>query len=185
MSERLHRALEFCVCAHAGQDRDGEVAPPYACHPIEVMLNLRYVGGVSDEDLLIVALLHDTLEETVTQESEVRKAFGTRVGDLVRALTRQEPEPSALVGLSKDEIWKVRSDLLLDEIARMSPDAQVVKLADRLSNVREARLAKSPAKFKRYLGHTEKVLKLIPRKRNPALWEAIRVQVDKPSGQPN
>jgi len=61
----------------------------------------------------------------------------------------------------------------------MSPDAQVVKLADRLSNVREARMAKSPAKFERYLGATQKLLEIIPRKRNPGLWDAIKAEVER------
>src|SRR5579863_4956851 len=152
MSARLHAALELAVRAHAGQDRDGDVAPPYVCHPVEVMLNLRYTGGVSDEDLLVVALLHDTLEETLISPLEIGSAFGPRVLALVQELTRQEPGAAEIESLSKSEIWKLRSDMLLAEISRMSPDAQVVKLADRLSNVREARIAKSPAKFERYLG---------------------------------
>jgi (p)ppGpp synthase/HD superfamily hydrolase len=174
MSARLHAALELAVRAHAGQDRDGAVAPPYVCHPVEVMLNLRYTGGVSDEDLLVVGLLHDTLEETPVSPLEIGSAFGPRVLELVQELTRREPTAAEIESLTKAEIWKLRSDMLLAEIAQMSPDAQVVKLADRLSNVREARIAKSPAKFERYLGVTKKLLEIIPRKRNPGLWDAVR-----------
>lgn len=176
MSARFHAALEFAVRAHAGQDREGDVAPPYVCHPVEVMLNLRYTGGVADEDLLIVALLHDTLEETPTTPAGVEVAFGPRVGALVRELTRHEPSSVEIEGLKRNEIWKLRSGMLLTEIEKMSPDAQVVKLADRLSNVREARIAKSPEKFERYLGQTQKMLKIIPRERNPGLWDAVMAE---------
>ena len=180
MSARLHAALDFAVRAHAGQDRDGEVAPPYACHPVEVMLNLRYTGGVDDEDLLVVALLHDTLEATSASAAEIEKAFGPRVIALVRELTREEPSHAETAGLKKEEIWKLRADMLLAEIEKMSPEAQVVKLADRLSNVREARIAKSEAKFERYVGQTEKLLAIIPRKRNAALWDAIKLETKIP-----
>ena len=177
MSARLHAALQFAVSAHAGQDRDGEVAPPYACHPIEVMLNLRYTGDVDDEDLLIVGLLHDTLEETPTTPVGIESAFGPRVGALVQELTRHEPTAAEVAGVKKDEIWKLRSGMLLAEIEKMSADAQVVKLADRLSNVREARIAKSAAKFARYLGQTQSLLEVIARKRNPGLWDAVKAEV--------
>jgi len=176
MSARLQEALEFAVRAHAGQDRDGEVAPPYACHPIEVMLNLRYIGGIADEDLLIVALLHDTLEETSTRCSDIENGFGPRVSALVQELTRQEPDAAEIAGMSRDEVWKLRAGMLLAEIEKMSPDAQVVKLADRLSNVREARIAKSASKFERYVGQTEKLLAIIPRKRNSELWDAVKAE---------
>ncbi|MHB8637629.1 MAG: HD domain-containing protein [Fimbriimonadaceae bacterium] len=182
MSARLHAALEFAVRAHAGQDREGHAPPPYVCHPVEVMLSLRYTGGVTDEDLLVVALLHDTLEATPATTSEVSVAFGPRVGALVQELTRAEPADDETAGMKKDEIWRLRAGMLLAEVERMSPDAQAVKLADRLSNVREARIAKSPEKFERYLGQTRRMLDLIPRKRNPGLWDAVAAEVEKGRG---
>jgi (p)ppGpp synthase/HD superfamily hydrolase len=176
MSARLHSGLQFAVKAHAGQDREGEMPPPYVCHPVEVMLNLRYVGGVADEDLMVVALLHDTIEESNVTLKEIQSAFGDRVATLVQELTRYEPTSSETKGLSKPEIWQLRSDFLLKEIGGMSADAQKIKLADRLSNVREAKRSKSPAKLKRYLAQTEKILEIIPRDRNPSLWDAIKAE---------
>lgn len=177
MSVRLQQALDFAVKAHAGQDRDGDSPPPYACHPVEVMLNLRYTGRVDDEDLLIVALLHDVLEMTPTKPAQIEKLFGVRVRTLVEQLTREEPDASALAGLGKDELWKLRAGMLLAEIERMGPDAQKVKLADRLSNLREARIAKSPAKYRRYEAQSRRILELVPRKRNPGLWDAIKAEL--------
>lgn len=178
MPAKLHKALEYAVQAHSGQDRDGAMPPPYACHPVEVMLNLRYIGGIADEDILATALLHDTIEETETTLNDIRDAFGDRVAALVKELTRTEPTSAQVDGLSKDAVWKVRAQMLLDEIAMMSPDAQIVKLGDRLSNVREARLAKSAAKFERYVGQTQRILAIIPRERSPKLWDAIHREVD-------
>jgi (p)ppGpp synthase/HD superfamily hydrolase len=76
--------------------------------------------------------------------------------------------------MEKDAIWQLRADMLLVEITRMSPDAQTIKLADRLANVRDAKRAKKGKKLNRYLWQTNEILKIIPRERNEGLWEAIR-----------
>jgi len=60
----------------------------------------------------------------------------------------------------------------------MPPDVWPIKLADRLSNVREAKQTKKGAKRERYLGQTRAILKIIPLDINPALWEAIRRELD-------
>src|SRR5579859_1540055 len=137
MSENVDRAIRLAAELHKGQVRDGEKALPYIVHPIEVLSNLRYVGGVTEEDMLVAAALHDTVEESGVELTGLKKDFGPRVESLVKELTREEPSPEQTVGLTPDEIWSLRSKMLLAEIARMSRDAQQLKLADRLSNVKE------------------------------------------------
>ncbi len=177
MSAKLHAALEFAVKAHAGQDRDGKMPPPYACHPVEVMMNLRYTGKVEDEDLLAAALLHDTVEESGVEFTDILDGFGNRVESLVRELTRYEPTASETAGMTGEEIWELRSGLLLKEISEMTSNAQQIKLADRLSNLREARLTKPPKKLKRYEDQTKRILEIIPRGVNPGLWTELRSEV--------
>ena len=80
--------------------------------------------------------------------------------------------------MTESEIWQLRSSLLLDEIRKMSPDSQKIKLADRLSNTRFALTSKISGKLERHLGQTEEILKIIPRKVNPGLWDAIRSELD-------
>lgn len=161
------------VEAHRGQDRDGPSPLPYASHPADVVCKLRYIGGVADEDLLAAALLHDVLEETEISSSALRKAFGDRVADLVQELTREEPTAEVAQALSQEELVELRSKLLLEGIAKMSPDAQAIKLADRLSNLEGARITRGPKKLARYEKQSQKILKIIPRKVNPSLWDLI------------
>jgi guanosine-3',5'-bis(diphosphate) 3'-pyrophosphohydrolase len=171
---KVQEAIRWAAKLHGGQERDGDDPLPYITHPIEVLVNLRYVGGITDEDLLVVALLHDTIEECDADPAEIEKRFGKRVASLVQELTRQEPTAKETEGLSREEIWQLRANMLLEEIGRMSPDAQKVKLADRLSNLREAIRTKWASKLVRYLGHTAQILETIPRQVNPPLWDAIR-----------
>jgi GTP diphosphokinase / guanosine-3',5'-bis(diphosphate) 3'-diphosphatase len=146
---------------------------PYIAHPMEVLVSLRYVGGVTDENLLIAAVLHDTVEEGGTTHERIRERFGVPVADLVRELTRYEPTPEETQGLSPGQIWRVRSELLLAEIAKMSSPAQAVKLADRLSNLREAFRSKKGKKLERYVSQSRKILEIVPAAVNPGLWSAI------------
>lgn len=169
----LSKALQFAAEKHEGQFRDGENGLPYATHPFEVCTFLRYIGQVVDEDLLCAAALHDVLEETTTPASEIEKIFGERTGSLVVELTRREPTSEETSGMTKDEIWLLRANMLLAEIKLMSPDAQRVKLADRLANLREARLTKTGEKLRRYERQSKKILEIIPKSVNPALWKAI------------
>jgi (p)ppGpp synthase/HD superfamily hydrolase len=169
----LSKALRFAAEKHEGDYRDGENALPYATHPFEVCILLRYVGNVTDEDQLCAAALHDVLEETSVTPSELEAEFGAGVTELVQELTRFEPNSDQTAGMSKGEIWLLRANMLLAEIKLMSPRAQVVKLADRLANLREAKLTKTGEKLRRYERQSKRILEIIPKSINPDLWKAI------------
>lgn len=174
MTPNLESTIEFAMHAHRGQVRDGEVPLPYITHPLDVLANLRYTGEVTDPDMLCAAVLHDVVEESGVGFEEIEEKFGTGVRELVQELTRYEPTDEEREGLTKDEIWELRSKLLLEEIEQMSPRAQAIKLADRLSNLNEATRAKVGKKLDRYNKQTAKILKIIPKSANPGLWEAVR-----------
>ena len=141
-------------------------------------MNLRHLGGEKDEDLLCAALLHDVVEESDADLGEIARATSGRTAALVEELTRREPSKEERSGLDKEAVWNLRSGMLLDEIRGMSPDAQKVKLADRLSNLREGKRTKSGPKWTRYAEQTEEILRIVPRQRNPGLWDAIREELD-------
>ncbi len=124
--------------------------------------------------MLCAAMLHDTVEADGLTLGQIEKSFGGRVRSLVSELTRKEPDAQQIANLTKDEIWKLRADMLVEEISKMSEDAQQIKLADRLANVREAHRIKAGKKLHRYLDQTKEILQVIPRKRNKALWDAIK-----------
>lgn len=169
----IEAAIEFSLRAHAAQHREGVYPLPYVTHPIEVLLNLRYTGGVTDTAMLQAAVLHDTVETGRCSLEQIAKQFGHQVAGLVAELTRSEPDETQTSGLSKPEIWELRSTMLLSDIRRMSAEAQTIKLADRLSNVQDAVRLKSPKKLKRYLGQTRQILEIVPKAVNPGLWDAI------------
>lgn len=163
--------------AHAGQYREGELALPYIAHPMEVLIALRQVGGVTEEEMLCAAILHDVLEETSTAPDVLGTQFGFRVQAMVVELTRYEPSISETYGLDKDGVWQLRSETLLAEIEKMTPNAMTVKLADRLSNLKESKRFKKGQKLERYFDQTQKILRIVPESLNPGLWRAIRTEL--------
>ncbi len=165
--------------SHAGQDREGDNALPYLTHPIEVLMRLRMQGGVRDLDVLCAALLHDVVEECGVQPSRIEQEFGQRVASLVRELTRTEPTPEQAQGLDADALWKLRADMLLQDIAGMGPDAMTVKLADRISNVLGALETKRGRKLDRYVRQTRKILRVIPRDVNPPLYDELKTVTER------
>ncbi len=170
----LHQAIRWASKKHKGADRDGESPLPYITHPIEVLINLRTLGGVTDEAMLCAAVLHDTLEETDARPEEIEQRFGPQVTHLVIELTREEPSEEEAAGLSRTALSRLRTEKLLREVEAMSPEAQIVKLADRLANLRDAPRTRSKERLTDYQAQTYRILERIPRDRSPELWDAIQ-----------
>lgn len=86
----LEKAIEIAALAHAGQkDKGGH---PYILHPIRVMMSLK--DHVANESLLMVAVLHDVLEDTghyVLRDLD-RAGFSVVVIEAVMAITRKKSE---------------------------------------------------------------------------------------------
>lgn len=169
----LQEAVRWATEMHAGQWREGDCPLPYVCHPVEVTQTLRHVGEVTDEAMLCAAVLHDVVEETEATHKDIHARFGPRVAELVSELTRREPTPEQCQDLSKDEVWALRADMLLEDVKAMSAEAQTVKLCDRISNLREAQKTKKGKKLARYLMQSERFLDVIPRTVNRPLWDAL------------
>ncbi|MEZ0324518.1 MAG: HD domain-containing protein [Fimbriimonas sp.] len=170
----LQDAWQLAVQRHEGQFRDGVPPLPYATHVAEVIGNLRFVGGVDDEALLTAAALHDLLEETETYSDELLPRFGERVTKLVIELTRTEPSAEQLEGLDPDAVAKLRTEMLLQDVRNMSPDAQAIKLADRLSNLRQNAFLRSGKKLSKYLKGTKEMLDIIDPSVNEELHKALK-----------
>ena len=87
----LLRAVAFAARAHRHQLRkDGET--PYVSHVFRVCLTVRHRFGVDDETVLTAAVLHDTIEDTLTDFDDIEKGFGAQVAGWVRALTKEKRE---------------------------------------------------------------------------------------------
>ncbi|CAF0735643.1 unnamed protein product [Adineta steineri] len=124
--EKFMHALQFATHKHRFQKRKDSDGTPYINHPIGVAHILSNEAGIKDIDLLIVALLHDTVEDTETTHEELQQEFGTRIADLVAELTDDKNLPKA-----------ERKRLQILNAKQLSSDAIIVRLADKIYNLRD------------------------------------------------
>ncbi|MBK5264787.1 MAG: bifunctional (p)ppGpp synthetase/guanosine-3',5'-bis(diphosphate) 3'-pyrophosphohydrolase [Alphaproteobacteria bacterium] len=141
----INRAYVFSVQKHGSQKRAS--GDPYFSHPIEVAGILT--GLHLDDQTIITALLHDTIEDTLVTHEEIEKNFGPDIARLVDGVTK----------LSKIEA-QTESERAAENLRKfllaMSDDIRVllVKLADRLHNMRTLHFIKNEEKRKRIARET-------------------------------
>ena len=125
--DRIRRAYEFAARAHAGQRRKN--GDPYVTHVIAAAEITVEMG--LDEDSIVAALLHDTVEDTPVTHEMIAKQFGTTVADLVEGVTKL----TRVQLVSKEE---AQMESLRKMLMAMSKDIRVIliKMADRLHNMR-------------------------------------------------
>jgi len=125
--EKITLAVELSKQAHAHQKRDS--GEPYFEHPMAVAQIL--IDMHLDEDSIITALLHDTVEDTEVTLEEIEAKFGDNVAKLVDGVTKLDK-----IQFQPDNIRQAENFRKL--LVAMSEDIRVliVKLADRLHNLR-------------------------------------------------
>ena len=129
MSKRLDDAIEFATKKHTEQTRKRENTP-YILHPLEAAAVAAEL--TKDEDILIAAVLHDTVEDTDTSIDEVRERFGDRVAELVESETENKRED-----LPPEETWEIRKKESLEHLKNSTdPAVKILWLADKVSNIR-------------------------------------------------
>jgi len=121
----LLRAVGFAAEKHRHQRRKDAHASPYINHPIELTTLLRE-AGIGDPVVLCAALLHDTIEDTDTTEEELRRHFGAEIAETVLEVTDDK---------SLDRADRKR--LQIEHAAHISDRAKLVKLADKICNLRD------------------------------------------------
>ncbi len=141
----LNRAYVFTVQKHGSQKRAS--GDPYFSHPVEVAGILTELH--LDVETIVTALLHDTLEDTLTTYEEIERLFGGDVARLVDGVTK----------LSKIEAQTENeraAENLRKFLLAMSDDIRVllVKLADRLHNMRTLHFISKPEKRRRIARET-------------------------------
>ena len=129
----LVQAVAFAADKHRNQRRKDAEASPYINHPIALANVLANEGGVQDVTVLCAAVLHDTIEDTETTADELRALFGDQVAAVVLEVTDDK-------SLDKAQ----RKQLQIEHAAHCSPQAKLVKLADKICNLRDL-LASPPA----------------------------------------
>jgi len=128
--DQLILSIDFAARKHSRQRRKDPAASPYINHPIEVMKLLSQCG-ITDVEILQSAVLHDTLEDTETSLSELTNLFGSRVANMVNEVTYEKQIPQIQ-----------RKQLEIDSIPHCSKGAQLIKQADKISNL--TTIASSP-----------------------------------------
>ena len=122
----LISAVEFAAEKHRSQRRKDVDASPYINHPIALANVLATKGNVTDLTVLCAAILHDTIEDTETNEDELRELFGDDITNVVLEVTDDKK-------LSKVQ----RKQLQIKNIAKASDKAKLVKLADKICNLND------------------------------------------------
>ena len=150
------KALKFAIQKHEGQFRRS-TGLPYIIHPLIVSELLReYKELKNTETLVIVALLHDTIEDTDTNFEEIKENFNEEIAKLVLEMTSNKKEIKKYNEKYKD---KGKNEYLKNKIKGMSEKAFTIKLIDRLSNIMDTPTEK-------YKIDTLELLKFLKENRN-------------------
>jgi len=125
----LFKAINFAAKAHKNHFRKGTTIP-YIVHPINVMKTLARI--TDDQNLLIAAVLHDTIEDTDVTEKDIQEYFGEDVLYLVKKAS----ESAKLENSNENTDWKSRKEKTIAHI-KEEKDERVMLLvcADKLDNV--------------------------------------------------
>src|ERR1700756_4802861 len=141
----LSRAYVYSMKAHGAQMRDS--GDPYFSHPVEVAGLLAQMK--LDTASIITGLLHDTVEDTVATLDDIERLFGADIARLVDGVTKL-----SRLELQSDQTKQAENFRKL--VLAMSEDIRVllVKLADRLHNMRTLHFIKNPDKRRRIARET-------------------------------
>ncbi len=141
----IRDAYDVAAAAHASQKRDN--GDPYITHPLAVAEILA--GYRTDQASIVTALLHDTIEDTPVKLTELTRRFGSTVAGLVDGVTK-------LTRLELQSDRTKQAENFRKLVLAMSRDIRVliVKLADRLHNMRTLGLIGSDARRQRIARET-------------------------------
>ena len=122
----VSQAYAFAAERHSGQRRKDAAASPYINHPIALADVLANEGRVLDVVVLSAAMLHDTIEDTATTADEIETLFGPRIAAVVVEVSDDRSLDKATRKLRQ-----------IEHAPHLSPEAKLVKLADKICNLRD------------------------------------------------
>lgn len=144
------KCINFAAVKHRNQRRLDSDKTPYINHPIGVAYILTAEAGVTDFDVIQAAILHDTVEDTDTTFEEIEREFGAQVRRLVEEVTDDKSLPKA-----------ERKRLQIEHAAGTSHRAKLVKLADKIYNLRDLQRCQpegwTPQRCREYFGWAKQV----------------------------
>jgi (p)ppGpp synthase/HD superfamily hydrolase len=119
----VRAALEMAREAHSGQIRNASGGRPYIDHPVAVAERLAELG--CGDEVLAAALLHDVVEDSDLEVSDIRERCGERVAEAVDALTDD----------ASVEPYSRRKSEHRDRVEAAGEDALAIYAADKLTNI--------------------------------------------------
>lgn len=119
----LQLAIKYATDQHKHQVRKNSTSDPYIVHPLNVMAILIDCG-VTNNDVLCAAVLHDTIEDTDTTYKNLSELFGNNIAEIVAECTDNKSLNKVL-----------RKKAQIEHSTHMSDGAKLVKLADKYSNI--------------------------------------------------
>lgn len=140
-ARRVHETFQFAAAAHACQTRDE--GTPFIEHPVRVACILWFELGRRDPDLIAAALTHDVLEDCPEIDAQI---LGSLIGDRALSWVVDVTKPPAADGDTER-----RDRAYLSRLPALATEARVLKLADRIDNVRAVVHSPDRAKASRYL----------------------------------
>ncbi len=126
--QTIVKAFDFAARKHAGQKRKGSGGQPYVNHLAEVAHLIAQATAGDDGELIAAALLHDVVEDQDVTIEELSSEFGPDVASLVREVTDDKSIPAA-----------ERKRRQVESTPHKSDRAKLLKIADKLSNLRSLR----------------------------------------------
>lgn len=127
-SYRIEQAIRAAAVLHRQQLRKGSMPFPYVTHVVATAFTV--MDYTDDEDVVIAALLHDTLEDTDYTVDELQEDFGGSVRDYVEAVTEPKSTPEEPVS------WRERKTQYTRQLKRAPEGALLVAAADKIHNFR-------------------------------------------------
>lgn len=127
-SYRVEQAIRAAAVLHKDQVRKGSMPFPYITHLMAVTMILH--DYTEDEDTLVAALLHDTIEDTTYTLEELQQDFGGAVADIVLALS----EPKRVHGQKLS--WKEMKRAYAKQLQKAPEPSLMIAAADKAHNMR-------------------------------------------------
>jgi guanosine-3',5'-bis(diphosphate) 3'-pyrophosphohydrolase len=155
---QVRRAYEVAEAAHAGQMRDE--GTPYIVHPVRVAVSLVDELDIDSPRLICAALMHDVIEDSPTTREQIAAMFGQEIARVVWLLTKYEDVslPAYLAAIE----------------AASETGAPIVKLCDRLDNLRFLAHSPKAEKKRRYIRTTQDYYLPMAARTNAYLHDELR-----------
>ena len=173
----ITNALQLAEKAHDGQlrkpSKENPKGEPYIVHPMRVALVLIEELGLKDHAAICAALLHDVIEDTDGRigVGHIEEQFGKTVALMVSVLTKPPAKPNIERALQLKVYY--------DRISKSNIPTRLVKLADRLDNLRDIVEINDRDFQKQYLEETREIYLPLAEEADDYLRDEIEVLCEK------